>query len=141
MPAVTETHHVAPDLAEVERLNALLSQSWVERELPPEQEMPVTLALEEILSNVIRHNAAAGAAEISARFTFEPAAFELEVVDNGHPFNPLELPPLDPAAPLEDRRPGGMGVFILRQLADELRYEYRDGRNRLVFRKNWQPSA
>jgi serine/threonine-protein kinase RsbW len=139
---MTEVHHVTPDLAEVSRLNALLSQTWAKRQLPPEQEIPVTLALEEVLSNVIRHSAvAAGAAEISARFTFEPAAFEFEVVDNGRPFNPLELPALDPAAPLEERRAGGMGVHIVRQLADELRYEYREGRNRLIFRKNWQASA
>jgi serine/threonine-protein kinase RsbW len=131
---VTEVHQVPPDLSEVGRLNELLSEHWAELQLPAEHEMPVALAFEEILSNVIRHG---GAAEISVRFHFEPGEFEFEVVDDGHAFNPLELPPFDLSAPLDQRREGGMGVHIARQLADELRYEHRDGRNRLVFRKKW----
>lgn len=116
-------------------MNEILSGHWSSLELPGEHEMPVTLALEEILSNVIRHS---GASDIAVRFTFEPEAFEFEVTDDGPAFNPLEqAPPLDTKAPLEARRAGGMGVHIICQLASELRYEHREHRNRLLFRKQW----
>jgi serine/threonine-protein kinase RsbW len=132
---VTETHQVTAQLGEVGRLNEILSGHWASLDLPGEHEMPVTLALEEILSNVIRHS---GAKDIAVRFTFEPASFEFEVTDDGPAFNPLEqAPPLNPKAPLETRRAGGMGVHIVRQLATELRYEHREHRNRLLFRKQW----
>ena len=131
---MTELHQVAPDLEEIGRLNARVTTHWLELALPPEHELPVTLALEEILSNVIRHS---GATDISVRFTFEAGAFEFTVADNGPAYNPLAFPPLDPTAPLDARRPGGMGVHIVRHLADELRYEYLTDRNTLLFRKQW----
>ena len=131
---MTELHRVTAELGEVGRLNERLGELWCERELPPEHEFHATLALEELLSNAIRHS---GATDLAVRFTFEPSAFEFEVTDNGREFNPLTLPPLDAASPLEARRSGGMGVHLVRQFADELRYEYRDGRNSLVFRKQW----
>jgi serine/threonine-protein kinase RsbW len=131
---LTEVHRVAPDLSEIRRMHALLAERWAQRQLPAELETPVTLALEEVLSNVIRHNGPAGP-DIVVRFRFAPDAFEFEVSDSGAEFNPLALPPFDPSAGLEQRRAGGMGVHIVRELADELRYEYRDGRNCLIFRK------
>jgi serine/threonine-protein kinase RsbW len=138
MPAVRESHRVEANLSEVGRLNELLSERWSALELPPEHEMPVTLALEEILSNAIRHSAPeSGPAQIGVEFVFEPNAFQFAVSDNGRAFNPLQLPEFDPNAPLESRRAGGMGVHIVKQLADELRYEYREGNNVLTFRKHW----
>ncbi len=138
---MTEVHPVASDLAEVGRLNEVLSERWAERELPPEIEMPVTLALEEVLSNVIRHSAEGVSPEISVRFTFDPDVFEFEVIDNGAEFNPLELPPFNVEARLGERRAGGMGVHIVKQLADEVRYQYREGKNSFVFRKKLAASA
>ena len=132
---MTEIHPVASDLAEVGRLNEMLSERWAEQDLPPDLEMPVTLALEEVLSNVIRHSAEGVSPEISVRFTFAPEVFEFEVIDNGEEFNPLELPPFNVDAGLEERRAGGMGVHIVKQLADEVRYQYREGKNSFVFRK------
>lgn len=137
MPAATHVFEAANDIREVARLSEALAALWAKYELPPEGEMDATLALEEILSNVIRHGFQPGqASEIRVRVSFEPSAYEIEVIDSAAPYNPLLREDPDLNVPIAQRRPGGLGIFLVKKLADELRYDYRDGRNHLVFRKN-----
>jgi anti-sigma regulatory factor (Ser/Thr protein kinase) len=96
----------------------------------------MNLALEEIVTNVIRHGwkdrddqyitveVAVGLTELTAR-----------VEDDSPPFDPLQLPPPDVTAPLEQRRPGGLGIHLSKKLLDGLHYSRVDGRNRLELRK------
>jgi anti-sigma regulatory factor (Ser/Thr protein kinase) len=133
----TQTIQVSNDLAEVSRLNEVLSNLWMERNLPPDLEMPAVLALEEVLTNVIRHGCTGLAnADIRVQFTFEPGAFEFVASDNGAPYDPLSHPDPDVNLPIEQRTPGGLGIFLVRRLGDAVSYEYRDGRNHLLFRKS-----
>ena len=132
----TQTIRVTNDLAEVSRLNEMLSNLWMEKNLPPDLEMPAVLSLEEVLSNSIRHGCKGKQnADIRVEFRFDPDAFEFIVSDNGIPYNPLLREDPDIHLPLEQRTPGGLGIFLVRKLADDVRYEFRDGRNHLLFRK------
>jgi len=54
------------------------------------------------------------------------------VSDDGPAFNPLQVPEPDVAATLEERRPGGLGVHLVRQLMDRVEYRRAEGRNCLV---------
>jgi len=55
--------------------------------------------------------------------------------DNGRAFDPTSAPEPDITAPGEDRPIGGLGIFLVRKLMDEVRYERRDGRNILTMIK------
>ncbi|MEQ1886477.1 MAG: ATP-binding protein [Bryobacteraceae bacterium] len=135
-PESSQIVAVANDLAEVSRLNEMLSTLWQQKGLPEDLEMPAVLALEEILSNSIRHGCKGRTdADIRVEFRFLPDAFEFVVSDNGAPYNPLLREDPDIHLPLEQRSPGGLGIFLVRRLADDVQYEFRDGRNRLLFRK------
>ena len=59
----------------------------------------------------------------------------LTVEDDGPAFDPLSLPAPDLTASLEARRVGGLGVFLVRQVMDSVRYERRDTTNRLQMTK------
>jgi anti-sigma regulatory factor (Ser/Thr protein kinase) len=133
-----EKIHVGDELAEVERVQEVLCALWESRELPPELEHTVSLALEEVLSNVLRHgHAGCRSREITVTFRVDAAGFEFEVADGAAPFDPLARPDPDVTLPLERRKPGGLGVFLVKRLADELAYEFKDGRNHLRFRKQF----
>jgi serine/threonine-protein kinase RsbW len=60
---------------------------------------------------------------------------QLTVLDDAPPFDPLEAPEPDTTLPVEQRPLGGLGIFLVRKLMDEVQYERRDGRNRVACRK------
>jgi len=134
----SKTIDVADDLEELARIAAELNTLWTTHGLPDDLEIPVSLALEEVLSNVLRHGRIEGhSSRIRVAFTIYPGSFEFEVSDAANPFNPLLMPDPELDLPLEQRQPGGLGVFLVKRLADELAYCRRDGRNHLRFKKSF----
>ena len=132
----TQTIEVADTLSEVTRVQEELGRIWESRELPTGIESIVSLALEEVLSNVLRHGRIEGRSlEIRVMLGIRSDAFEFEVSDSAPPYDPLSRADPDVDLPLEQRRSGGLGVFLVKRLADEVAYTWRDGRNCLRFRK------
>ena len=72
---------------------------------------------------------------IDVVLTVNDGALRIEVIDDGQPFNPLEVPEPDTSLAMADRPIGGLGIHLLRELADEATYERRDRTNRLVLLK------
>ena len=104
--------------------------------MAPEFIRMVDLALEETITNTIKYgydDAAEHLIGISLYCT--PVELHIEVVDDGHEFNPLEHPEPDAGTPLEDRKPGGLGISFLRKLFDDVRYQRDAGKNLLILRK------
>lgn len=91
-----------------------------------------SLALEEAVSNVVRH--AAGVTSISVEITIEEECVHLLVEDDGPPFDPLSVPEPALGGPLEDRPTSGLGIHLLRRMTDGLRYERAGSRNRVRIR-------
>ncbi len=100
--------------------------------LPRKVVFAADTALEELLQNVLDHS---GAREVRFRAAVEGGELRLELADDGIPFDPLamELPATDRSP---DLRPvGGLGVLMVRKMMDRVRYERRDGCNRLTLAK------
>jgi len=132
---VSEVLRVRNDLTEISRLQEVFAGLAEEWRLPSEIEFKISLALEEVLSNVLRHGCMPGAEhKIEVRLARDGEGIEFEVIDDGIAYDPLSRPDPDVTLPLDQRRPGGLGVFLVRKIADELRYERSEGRNHLFFR-------
>ena len=102
--------------------------------LDPEAVWPVHVALDEVLSNVVRHGTGGRPNSlIDVTFALEGGSLEVTVVDDGPEWDPLTLPPPDTTAPLDARRPGGLGVHLVRNLMDRVTYTRDEDRNHLVF--------
>lgn len=91
------------------------------------------LVVEEAVRNVVEHGTG-GTDPIRIELDCDDRWVGVTVVDDGDPFDPADAPPLDVDAPYEQRGHRGMGVHLMRELADELVYERAGGRNRLVAR-------
>ncbi len=90
----------------------------------------LSLALDEVVANVVRHaHDEAGMHRIDVRLWLDGDLVVAEVEDGGRPFDPLQAPPPDLDAPVEDRPVGGLGLHILRAVMDRLSYERRGDRN------------
>ncbi|MCY4376484.1 MAG: ATP-binding protein [Spirochaetaceae bacterium] len=102
---------------------------------PPDFLFRMNLVLEEMTLNVMTHGRSAGASELEVVVVCEADTVTVEIVDDGPRFDPLQDAPVpDPDASLDDRPVGGLGVYLVREMVDEVSYRYEDGRNRLLIR-------
>ena len=124
------------DLSELERLAQAVS-AWCQKSyVIADVEYQLNLALDEIVSNVIRHGwKDHGEHQLHVRVSCAENELTMEVEDDAAPFNPLEVPAPDISRPLEDRPIGGLGIHLVRQIMDGLEYRRHDGKNLLVMKK------
>lgn len=123
------------DLAELQRLNQLVSDFAESHGLPSELVFRLTLVLEEIITNVISYGYEDEIEhEISVRLSWEDPDMKIEVEDDGRPFNPLEAPPPDMVKPLAERPVGGLGIHLVREMMDKLEYRRENDKNLLVLK-------
>jgi serine/threonine-protein kinase RsbW len=122
--------------AQLPVLTAFLQEFWSAAGLPAAQALGFELALEEVFMNVVMHGSRPGTVpriEISLLLADGGVAMTLE--DDGPEFDPLSLPLPDVEASLGDRRVGGLGVFLVRQMMDAVSYQRVGMRNRLLMSK------
>lgn len=127
------------DRSEIPRLAAFIDAFC--QPIGPTQEslMSFHLALEEAVTNVIHHGYVDGQPhEFTVALATAPAGRVTAVVTDDAPaFDPVARPPVDTSLPLEQRPVGGLGVHLMKNLMDSVRYERRDGRNVLTL--EWLP--
>ncbi|MDO5831312.1 MAG: ATP-binding protein [Methanobrevibacter sp.] len=111
-----------PELKELYTLN-----EFILNELP-EENIQVNLILEEIFVNIVEYSKAD---YIKVNAEFETPILTIEFIDNGIEFNPLLKD--DPEAPttIDDAQIGGLGIFLTKEMADELEYQYVNNENHL----------
>lgn len=88
------------------------------------------LAVEEIGTNIIKYgydDQNEHAIRLSA--VAEERVLRIVIEDDGHPFNPCTAPEPDPNLPLEQRKPGGWGISLIRRLLAGMEYKREGGRN------------
>lgn len=95
------------------------------------------LACEEVIVNVIHYAYPnhQGNVRISYELAKDGRDIVIMVSDSGYPFNPLEKAEPDISLPMEERQIGGLGIFMVRNIMDNVEYKREDGRNILILRK------
>jgi len=101
---------------------------------PKKQRNLIAVAVEEIFVN-IAHYAYGPAAGNVAIGVFAGDEAEIVFEDSGVPYNPLEKGDPDITANLEDREPGGLGVFMVKKIMDAVDYRREGDKNVLTIRK------
>lgn len=84
----------------------------------------IQLAADEAASNIIEHayeNTADGMLEISC--TMQGDVIKLVLTDHGETFDPSDVPTPDLTADLSERKIGGLGIYLMRKLMDEVHYQ------------------
>jgi serine/threonine-protein kinase RsbW len=97
----------------------------------------VDLALEELFTNMVKYSPETGAA-VRIDLAKVEGGVEVMLTDYGvEPFDVTQAPEVDIHAPIDQRRPGGLGLHLVRRLVDQIGYEYKkeSRQSRITFRK------
>lgn len=95
----------------------------------PRRVMHLELATEEAVTNICSYAYEVPPGQVSIRVSRTDDAVRVEFIDNGVPFDPLAADAPDLQADLENREVGGLGIFLIRRLLDEVHYHRRDNKN------------
>jgi serine/threonine-protein kinase RsbW len=123
----------------VDRLGELATwlSSWVEEhKVNSSIAYKMRFAMEEIATNAVFYGFPTGdSGTVTVRVSEDTSkqTYSLEILDDGAPFNPLEdAPPNTPADSLDDLEPGGLGIFMVKNLGGVCSYVRENGWNHLT---------
>jgi serine/threonine-protein kinase RsbW len=101
----------------------------------------VTLAVEEVCTNLIIHSHASNPKEVIYLEVKElEKKLAIEITDKGDAFNLLEYEVPDLKKVIEEKRKGGIGIFLVKKIMDEIEFESKNGKNTCRLIKNFPSS-
>ena len=123
-------------LANLEHIRTFVEQSARILNVPEMAIDDVILAVDEAVTNIILHGYAGKDGMIEIQMECQGSALIVRLRDQAPPFDPSNVPGPDLNLGLEHRRPGGLGVYFIRQLMDQIQYRaLAQGGNELILVK------
>ena len=105
--------------------------------LPPQIAYAINLSIDEILTNTISYGYDDDAEHlIELSFRVEDETLVVVIVDDGRPFDSSLSREPDVEATLEERALGGLGLFLVQQMMDDVAYKRSDDRNVITLTKS-----
>jgi sigma-B regulation protein RsbU (phosphoserine phosphatase) len=116
---------------------------WLDAlQLPEELTMPINLALEEAVTNVMLYAYPGRSGQLMVEYSQtpttndkRPTTITFTISDSGIPFDPTAREEVDTSLSAEERPIGGLGIHLVRQIMDEVHYERIDDKNILTLIK------
>ena len=136
---------IIADVSHLDELNAFIGKDLAAYSCPQKICGQIELAVEELFVNIASYAYGGGYGEVTVDCRIEPSPGKITMTlvfhDRGGAFNPLEYSDPDVSLPLEDRKPGGLGLLIVKKTMDTIQYSRESGTNRLEFSKSWQKES
>ena len=130
------------DLQEIGAAAARIDAFCEQREITLQTAYAVNLSVDEILTNTISYGYEDDEQHrIGLSMCMEGDVLVVEIVDDGRAFDSSMERELDTEAPLEERALGGLGLFLVQQMMDDVTYQRRDELNVITLRKNTAEQA
>ena len=111
-----------PKLTELYTLNKFILDKL------PQENLQVSLIVEEIFVNIVTYSKTDF---VTVNVEYENETLTLEFIDNGIEFNPLLKEDPKPPENIDKAEIGGLGIFLIKKMVDELDYQYIKGENHL----------
>lgn len=124
------------EIFEINKLAVFIKELGEELDLASDWVFNLNLVLEEAVSNVILYGYPKEKQQeivLTANKSDKNLIFVLS--DTGKEFDPTQAPDADVTLSAEERQIGGLGIFLFRQIMDEVKYQRIDGKNTLTLIK------
>ena len=121
----------------IEQITAFVDRELEKRDCPARQLNQIRTAIDEIVSNIARYAYTPETGNVTVQFDYDEPERNvlLTFTDEGVPFDPFQRSDPDITLSAEERKIGGLGIFLVRKIMDDVRYIREDGKNILRIRK------
>ncbi len=105
---------------------------------PMKAQSQIDIAIDELFGNIAHYayKPEVGPATVRVEVIESPLSVVITFIDHGVPYDPLANEDSDVSLPAEQRKIGGLGIYIVKKSMDEITYEYKNGKNILKIKKN-----
>ncbi len=114
---------------------------------PVEIQMQIDIAIDELLGNIAAYAYYPMMGQVTVQVEIEKGKEEekekassaalITFLDSGRRYDPLAKADPDTSLSAEERQVGGLGIYMVKKIMDDIFYQYRDGKNVLRIKKNW----
>ncbi len=130
---------ISNDHAFLAQVRDLVSKGVAIGEFPAHYLNRLQIAVDEAVTNIIEHGYAGqprGSATIDITVDVNEEEFRIVIIDNGMTFDPNQMTDIDIQSHVAAGKAGGLGVFLMRKIMDQVDYQYQNGKkNQLVLVK------
>lgn len=107
------------------KIGDFIGQAATQAGLDEQATYAIQLAVDEACTNIIKHGyGGEGRGEIRLRYHIQKDGLQIVIYDQGTPFDPSQVPEPNIHAPLSERLPGGMGLFLMRKSVDSFEFKF-----------------
>lgn len=121
-----------PALVEnIETVTEFVNEYLESLDCPLKIQMKIAIVIDEIFSNISYYAYGEEKGEVIIRIEKRenPYGVQLTFLDHGMPYDLLKVDEPDISLSVDERQIGGMGIFMVKNIMDEISYEYADGQN------------
>ena len=121
----------------IEKVTDFVNEELEKLDCPMKAQIQIDVAIDELFGNIAHYayNPNVGPATIRVEVVEDPMAVVLTFIDHGIPYDPLAKEDPDIKLSAEERKIGGLGIYMVKKSMDEITYEYKDGQNILRIKK------
>jgi serine/threonine-protein kinase RsbW len=137
MPS-SESHHIekkfAKDFLSLKAIFEFVGGFSKSNELDESQAFSIKFAVEEVFTNMVKYNP--GRNDVTISLDREGKKVKVRFVDvEAKPFDITKKEDVNPNLPIEKRRPGGLGIFLIKKLMDGVEYAHDGTHSRVTLTK------
>ncbi len=129
---------VEATVANIPAVTDFVNEELEKLDCPLKAQTQIDIAIDELFGNIAHYayDPATGPATVRVEVEEDPLAVAITFIDNGKPYDPLAADDPDVTLAADERKVGGLGVFLVKKTMDAVTYEYKDGKNILTIKKN-----
>ena len=128
---------IAATVENIGTVTAFVDEQLEALDCPMKAQMQIDIAIDELFGNIAHYaySPEVGTATVRVEVEEEPMAVVITFLDQGVPYDPLTAEDPDTTLSADERKIGGLGIFMVKKSMDEIDYKYQDGQNILTIKK------
>lgn len=126
-------------IANIDVVTDFINEKLDEMDCPMKAQLQIDVAIDELFGNIAHYayEPEVGIATICIEKLDAPSGVTITFIDGGKPYNPLQKDDPDVTLLVDERKVGGLGIYMVKKTMDGMEYEYRDQKNILKITKHF----